>query len=94
MRWLSAYCAQTLSCGAAEAPFRWVAWVEVCRVGPHLGEAAEAGAVLPVVALRQQDGHCGGSPLVAGPGDDRGRPLASRSSAARTGAEQAQGEFC
>ncbi len=83
-----------LSCGAAEAPFRWVAWVGVWRAGPSSSEAPEAGAVLQVVAVRQQDGHCEGSPLVEGPADDRGRPIESRASGRRKVAERAQVEFC
>jgi hypothetical protein len=46
------------------------------------------------VALRRQDGHCEGSPLVEGPGVDRGRPIESRASARRKAAEPARVGFC
>jgi hypothetical protein len=63
-------------------------------VGPSSSEAPESRAVLQAVALRQQDGHCEGSPLVEGPGVDRGRPIGSPASARRKPAEPAQVGFC
>jgi hypothetical protein len=61
---LDEFCVQPLSCVAGQAPFRWVALVEICRVESHLREAPEAGEVLPVVELGQQDAHFEGSLLV------------------------------
>ena len=63
-------------------------------MGPNSGEPPEPGVLLQVVVLGRQDGHCEGSPLVEGPGDDRGRPIESRASGRRKAAVQAQVEFC